>query len=105
MSHTRDHSVTRSLEWKLPLLISGLVLGVVLLYCWAAYREMRSSSVSAATEHLGEAAIELEVSPATLRNWDRAGKLTAHRHPINGYRLYRAAEVLALKQRIQGKKS
>ena len=51
---------------------------------------------------VGEAAIELEVSPATLRNWDRAGKLTAHLHPINGYRLYRAAEILALKQKIQG---
>lgn len=53
---------------------------------------------------VGEAAIELEVSPATLRNWDRAGKLRAYRHPINRYRLYRAAEILALKRKIQGTK-
>jgi MerR family transcriptional regulator, copper efflux regulator len=35
-----------------------------------------------------EAAAFLGVSPSTLRNWDRAGRLTAMRHPINGYRLY-----------------
>lgn len=53
---------------------------------------------------VGEAAKELEVTAATLRNWDRAGKLTAHRHPINGYRLYRASEILALKSKIRGSK-
>ncbi|MEK7077243.1 MAG: helix-turn-helix domain-containing protein [Patescibacteria group bacterium] len=35
-----------------------------------------------------EAAKYLNVSPLTLRNWDRKGKLAATRHPINGYRLY-----------------
>lgn len=35
-----------------------------------------------------EAAAMLGVSPSTLRNWDRAGKLKAVRHPFNGYRLY-----------------
>src|SRR5436305_15325846 len=35
-----------------------------------------------------EAAAFLGASPATLRNWDRAGKLTPCRHPVNGYRLY-----------------
>lgn len=35
-----------------------------------------------------EAAILLGVSPSTLRNWDRSGKLKATRHPLNGYRLY-----------------
>jgi|HubBroStandDraft_6_1064221.scaffolds.fasta_scaffold2018877_1 DNA-binding transcriptional MerR regulator len=53
---------------------------------------------------VGQAAKELEVTPATLRNWDRARKLTAHRHPINGYRLYRAADIEALKNEIRGKK-
>ena len=38
-------------------------------------------TVSAAASYLG-------VSASTLRNWDRAGKLEAFRHPINGYRLY-----------------
>ena len=32
-----------------------------------------------------EAAVFLGVSPSTLRNWDREGKLKAKRHPVNGY--------------------
>ena len=42
------------------------------------------------------AAAFLGVSPSTLRNWERAGKLVAHRHPINGYRLYRIADLEAI---------
>ncbi len=38
-------------------------------------------TVVAAAEYLG-------VSKDTLRRWDRAGKLRAHRHPVNRYRLY-----------------
>jgi len=30
----------------------------------------------------------LNVSPLTLRNWDKNGKLKAHRHPMNNYRVY-----------------
>ncbi len=41
-----------SLERKLPLLICGLLLLVVVVYCWAAFREERASSVQAATDHL-----------------------------------------------------
>src|SRR6185436_20141737 len=37
---------------------------------------------------VGEAAAFLGVSTATLRNWDRSGKLTPRRHPQNGYRIY-----------------
>lgn len=37
---------------------------------------------------VGEAAAYLGVSTATLRNWDRSGKLTPRRHPQNGYRIY-----------------
>ena len=40
-----------------------------------------------------EAAAYLGASPATLRNWDRAGKLTPCRHPVNGYRLYRKEDL------------
>ena len=42
------------------------------------------------TEYLrvAEAADYLGVSPNTLRNWENAGKITAHRHPVNGYRLF-----------------
>lgn len=40
-----------------------------------------------------EAAEYLGVSPNTLRNWGRSGKLAERRHPINGYRLYAKAEL------------
>jgi excisionase family DNA binding protein len=43
-----------------------------------------------------QAADMIGVSPATLRNWDRSGKLRATRHPINRYRLYRRQDVQAL---------
>ncbi len=43
-------------------------------------------TVKAAAEFLG-------VCPTTLRNWDRAGKLKPTRHPMNGYPLYRRAEL------------
>jgi excisionase family DNA binding protein len=35
-----------------------------------------------------QAAKILGVSPLTLRNWDKNGKLKAHRHPMNNYRVY-----------------
>jgi len=54
---------------------------------------------------IGEAATELDVTAATLRNWDRTGKLKARRHPINGYRLYSTADILALKNEIRGTKA
>lgn len=43
-----------------------------------------------------EAAVYLGVSPNTLRNWGRGGKLAERRHPVNGYRLYAKAELDAL---------
>ena len=35
----------------------------------------------------------LEVSPLTLRNWDKNGKLKAHRHPMNNYRVYKIEDL------------
>ncbi|MFY0575893.1 MerR family DNA-binding transcriptional regulator [Cystobacter fuscus] len=46
------------------------------------------------------AAEVLEVSEQTLRRWDKAGKLRAKRHPMNGYRLYPRRQVLELRRRI-----
>jgi len=40
-----------------------------------------------------EAARILGVTEQTLRNWDRRGKLATQRHPVNGYRIYRVAEI------------
>ena len=49
---------------------------------------------------VSDAAGLLGVSGATLRNWDRAGKLKARRHPMNGYRLYARTEILKVKEAI-----
>jgi len=38
----------------------------------------------------------LGVCQATLRRWDKLGKLKAVRHPINGYRLYKKDEIKGL---------
>lgn len=35
----------------------------------------------------------LGVSPLTLRNWDNNGKLKAHRHPMNNYRVYKMEDL------------
>ncbi|MBU4481043.1 MerR family DNA-binding transcriptional regulator [Patescibacteria group bacterium] len=40
-----------------------------------------------------EVAKILEVTPLTLRNWDKKGKLMAYRHPINNYRIYKAEDI------------
>lgn len=40
-----------------------------------------------------EVARLLGVTPLTVRNWDTRGKLTAYRHPMNNYRLYKVEEV------------
>jgi excisionase family DNA binding protein len=47
-----------------------------------------------------EAARLIGVSEGTLRNWGREGKIPTHRHPINGYRLYRKADLEALLKAI-----
>jgi type I restriction enzyme M protein len=49
---------------------------------------------------LAEAATYLGVSKATLRNWDKAGKLTAIRHPTNDYRLYALSDLRELKSQL-----
>jgi excisionase family DNA binding protein len=45
---------------------------------------------------VGEAADFLGVSPWTLRNWDKDGRLKAVRHPKNGYRIYRQQDLEAV---------
>ena len=49
------------------------------------------SRISEAAEYLG-------VSPNTLRNWERAGKIVAHRHPVNRYRLFSQQDLDAVLQ-------
>ena len=50
---------------------------------------------------ISEAAEYLGVSPNTLRNWENAGKIAAHRHPVNGYRLFKQQELDALLRKVQ----
>ncbi len=50
--------------------------------------------ISAAAEYLG-------VSTNTLRNWERAGKIAAHRHPVNRYRLFIQDELDALLRQVR----
>ena len=50
---------------------------------------------------ISEAAEYLGVSPNTLRNWENAGKIAAHRHPVNGYRLFKQEELDELLRPIQ----
>lgn len=49
---------------------------------------------------LAEAATLLGVSKATLRNWDKSGRLSAARHPVNGYRQFHLSELTRLQQQI-----
>ncbi|MDO8574394.1 MAG: MerR family DNA-binding transcriptional regulator [bacterium] len=50
---------------------------------------------------ISEAAKFLEVSKLTLRNWDRAGKLNAYRHPISNYRVYRVEDLEKIIKQIE----
>ncbi|KPJ71745.1 hypothetical protein AMJ50_00135 [Parcubacteria bacterium DG_74_3] len=46
----------------------------------------------------------LEVTPLTLRNWDKKGKLKALRHPINNYRLYKPEDIEFFLRRLESKR-
>jgi excisionase family DNA binding protein len=50
---------------------------------------------------ISDAADYLGVSPNTLRNWERTGKIAAHRHPVNGYRLFRQQELDSLLRKVE----
>ena len=43
----------------------------------------------------------LGVSPLTLRNWDEKGKLKAHRHPMNNYRVYKIEDLETVIREIE----
>ncbi|MFM9585347.1 TioE family transcriptional regulator [Streptomyces caniscabiei] len=55
--------------------------------------EVRGHPAHPAPLTVGELAHRLDVTPATLRNWEDAGILTPARDPLTGYRLYRPADV------------
>ena len=44
------------------------------------------------------------VTPLTVRNWDKAGRLLAYRNPFNNYRMYKIEDVEMLLKKIDGTK-
>lgn len=50
---------------------------------------------------ISEAADYLGVSANTLRNWERAGKIVAHRHPVNHYRLFKREDLDAVLRKVE----
>jgi len=50
---------------------------------------------------IADAAEYLGVSTNTLRNWETAGKILAHRHPVNRYRLFKKEELDELLNRAE----
>lgn len=43
----------------------------------------------------------LGVTPLTVRNWDKKGRLVAYRNPVNNYRLYKVEDIELLIRRIE----
>jgi len=54
---------------------------------------------------ISQAAKLLHVTPLTLRNWDKNGKLKPYRHPANNYRVYRLDQIEAFLRRIDGSRA
>jgi excisionase family DNA binding protein len=52
-----------------------------------------------------KAAKLLHVTPLTLRNWDKAGKLKAYRHPANKYRIYRLDQIESFLRQLEGSRA
>ncbi len=48
-----------------------------------------------------QAAAVIGVTPLTLRNWDRDGKLQPYRNPINNYRYYRVDQIEAFLRQME----
>jgi len=47
-----------------------------------------------------EAAEFLGVSPNTIRNWGRDGKVTEFRHPVNNYRMFKRTELERIRKKL-----
>lgn len=50
---------------------------------------------------VGEAAKLLKVNTETLRRWDKAGKFSSIRHPLNNYRVYDENQLISLANDLQ----
>ncbi len=70
-----------SLEWKLPLLIVGLLLALVLGGSVMAYREVRQAALAAAAERLERVAGEIQDLAASSTSVQRAATAAAAKAP------------------------
>ena len=61
---------------------------------------MQEQEIKSKLINVKEASVLLDINPATLRRWDKLGKLLAKRHPINNYRVYNVKDIQALKEKI-----
>lgn len=48
-----------------------------------------------------QAAALLDVSPNTIRNWDRDAKIPVYRHPMSNYRLFKRKDLEAVLRGIE----
>ncbi|MEK7501136.1 MAG: MerR family DNA-binding transcriptional regulator [Patescibacteria group bacterium] len=48
-----------------------------------------------------QASTILGVTPLTLRNWDKAGRFSPYRNPINNYRYYRVDQIEAFLRQME----
>lgn len=54
---------------------------------------------------VNEVAKIIGVTPLTVRNWDKKGRLRAYRNPVNNYRLYKIEDVEELMKKIETSKN
>ena len=54
---------------------------------------------------ISETAELLRISTQTLRRWDKSGKFTSERHPINNYRVYTETQINNLNKVVKKKES
>ncbi len=66
-------------------------------------RKIHQAEVSTTKKYLTtkEVADLLGVTPLTVRNWDKTGKMKAYRNPINNYRIYKPSDVEFFLQKIK----
>jgi hypothetical protein len=89
--------------WRKVMLCSCDGMLAMFSRVWDSLIAMNEAAAHTSHLTIREAANLLGVSVATLRNWDRQDKLKPRRHPINGYRMYDRAEIVRLKEQIEGK--
>ena len=54
---------------------------------------------------VSETAYIFSVTPLTIRNWDKAGKLRARRNPANNYRMFKFEDVEFFLRRMEQPRS